>query len=98
MKVVKPHNMTRQAAAEKIVSSFDEFVSGFDDTVSGVTHAWTDSTLEFEFRARGLNFKGTLDVTETDYEVELSIPLALRPFEGLVAEKLEEGLEDFLEE
>lgn len=98
MKVVRAHNMTRKAAVDKIVSSFDEFVSGFDDTVSGVSHAWTDSTLDFEFRARGLNFKGTLDVTDSDYEIELSIPLALRPFEGLVAEKLEEGLDDFLEE
>ena len=90
--------MTRQDAANKIASRFDEFVSGFDDTVSGVSHAWTDSRLAFEFRARGLSFKGTLDVTDTDYEIELSIPLALRPFEGLVAEKLEEGLDDFLEE
>ena len=98
MKVVKAHNMTQEAAVDKIVSSFDELVSGFDDTVSGVSHAWTDSRLDFEFRARGLNFKGTLDVTDTDYEIELSIPLALRPFEGLVAEKLEEGLDDFLEE
>ncbi len=89
--------MTRDAAAERIVSSFDEFVSGFDDTVSGVTRTWSGDTMEFEFRARGLNFKGTLEVTDADYEIDLSIPLALRPFEGLVAEKLEEGLDDFLE-
>lgn len=97
MKVVRAHNMTREAAVDKMASRFDEFVSEFDDTVSGVSHAWTDSTLEFEFRARGLNFKGVLEVTDTDYEIELSIPLALRPFEGLVAEKLEEGLDDFLD-
>ena len=89
--------MTRDAAAERIVTSFDEFVSGFDDTVSGVTRTWSGDTMEFEFRARGLNFKGTLEVTDADYEIDLSIPLALRPFEGLVAEKLEEGLDDFLE-
>ena len=89
--------MTRDAAAERIVSSFDEFVSGFDDTVSGISRTWSGNTMEFEFRARGLNFKGTLEVTDADYEIDLSIPLALRPFEGLVAEKLEEGLDDFLE-
>ena len=97
MKVVKAHDMTRQAAVDKIASRFDEFVSGFDDTVSDVSHTWTDSTLAFEFRARGLNFNGTLEVTDAEYEIELSIPLALRPFEGLVAEKLEEGLDDFLD-
>jgi hypothetical protein len=97
MKVVRAHNMTRQAAADKIASSFDEFVSGFDDTVSGVSRTWSGDTMEFEFRARGLNFKGTLEVTDADYEIDLSIPLALRPFEGLVAEKLEEGIDDFLE-
>ena len=97
MKVTKAHSMSKQAATDKITAGFAEFVSGFDDTVSNVKTYWEGDALQFAFKARGLNFKGALEVTDTDYEIDLSIPLALRPFEGLVEEKMEEGLEDFLE-
>ena len=97
MKVVKAHNMTKHAATDKITSGFDDFVSGFDDTVSNVKTDWNGDALQFAFKARGLNFKGALEVTDTDYEIDLTIPFGLRVFEDLVEEKMQEGLDDFLE-
>ncbi len=98
MKVTKAHNMTREAAVSKIDGGFSELLTGFDDTVTNVNHSWKDDVMEFSFHARGFDFKGKVGVTDTDYLIDLDIPLMLRAFQGLVEEKLEEGLDEFLEE
>lgn len=97
MKVVKAHNMTREAARSKVDSDFPKLMAGFDETVSDVTYSWQDDLMAFSFHARGFDFKGTLSVTETELDIDLDIPLMLRAFQGLVQERLEEGLDEFLE-
>jgi len=97
VKVTKAHNMTREDAVRKIDSEFSELMGHFDETVSDETHSWRDSVMEFSFRARGFDFKGTLSVTNDNLDIELDLPLMLRPFQGLAQEKLEDGLDDFLD-
>ena len=97
MKVVKAHNMTREAARRKVDSDFPKLMASFDNTVSDVTYSWEDDLMAFSFRARGLEFKGTLSVTDTELNIDLDIPLMLQAFQGLVQERLEEGLDEFLE-
>ena len=97
MKVVKAHNMTREAARSKVDSEFSELMARFDETVADVTYSWQDNIMAFSFHARGFDFKGTLDVTDTELAIDLDIPLMLRAFQGLVQERMEEGLDEFLE-
>ncbi len=97
MKVVKAHNMTREAARSKVDSEFSDLMTRFDETVSDVTYSWQDDLMTFSFHARGFDFKGTLNVTDAELAIDLDIPLMLRAFQGLVQERLEEGLDEFLE-
>ena len=97
MKVVKAHNMTKEAAKSKVDADFPKLMSGFDETVSDVTCSWQDDLMAFSFHARGFDFKGTLNVTDTELAIDLDIPLMLRAFQGLVQERMEEGLDEFLE-
>ena len=97
MKVVKAHNMTKEAARSKVDSAFPNLMAGFDETVSDVTYSWQDDLMAFSFHARGFDFKGTLNVTDSELAIDLDIPLMLRAFQGLVRERMEEGLDEFLE-
>ena len=97
MKVVKAHNMTREEATRKIDGEFSKLMIHFDETVSDANHSWRDDVMEFSFRARGFDFKGTLKITHDNVDIELDLPVMLRPFQGLAQEKLEEGLDDFLD-
>jgi hypothetical protein len=89
MLIKQKHNTTKKEAVEKI----DNFLNGLmkKDFPGGVTiknpeKTWTDSTMNFSFKAKkglmGTTISGTIKVTDTDVVLDSTLPGLVTTFVG----------------
>ena len=50
--------------------------------------------MQFSFRARGFSFRGTLEVTDAQFILDVGVPLLARPFQGRVETAIHEWVDD----
>ncbi len=96
MKVLRKHNSTKEAVRGEIETLLPSLMERFGDSVSDVKHDWRGGDLEFSFRARGFNVRGTVAVSDSDLLLDLRLPLAARMFEGGIKSAVEGELDRFL--
>ena len=68
----------------------------FGGSVSNPSSTWQGDVLSFSFRARGFDIKGTLEITDTDAVLDVTLPFAARLFEGSIRSSVERELDQFL--
>ncbi len=61
-----------------------------EQNATDVKTEWKDNVLDFAFTAQGTHIKGTLTVTDTEFDVYAKLPLMYRLFEGQI-EKMIKG-------
>ena len=87
MKVTARHRTSKQLAKEIVESQVPRLVERFGQSVSNPTYRWQEDTLTFRFQAVGADLKGTLEVTETELVLDMSIPFRFKLFEGNIKSK-----------
>ena len=95
MRVSKKHNTTKKAARNLVDRELSVLLSHFGESISNARNTWRGDTMDFSFRARGFNFKGTLEIDDTELILNIGIPFLLRPFEGKIREEMERELDNF---
>ncbi|MBM3941289.1 MAG: hypothetical protein FJ318_10540 [SAR202 cluster bacterium] len=88
------HGTTKQAARDAIERAIPEFARRANLQPQDFSQHWEGDTLRGAFHARGINVSGTVTVTDTALDIELRLPMALRPFEGEARRRLTGGLDD----
>ncbi len=94
MQIVRRHNTTKQQAKETLDAELPRLLTRFGDGLSNVATSWSDSAMKFSFRARGISFNGTLEVTEAQFVLDVGIPLLARPFQGRVETEIHKWVDD----
>ncbi len=87
--------MTKADTLNRVDALLPQLLGEFGSEVSDVHHHWLDSTMEFSFRARGFNLRGTLEVTDSAVILDMGIPLLLRPLQGRIESDVREKLAEY---
>ncbi len=85
MRVTYEHHSTRAEVRSKIEAGIANALdpnSPYAKYAKDVQYAWEGDKVDFSLRALGANFKGYVEVTDTEVIVEVAMPLLLRAFEG----------------
>ena len=98
MKILKRHKSKREKVREKIEGLVPSLTERFGDSVSDLKHVWKDDDMEFSFRARGFNVKGTVAVSDSEVHLDLHLPFAAKMFEGKIRSAIENELDRLLVE
>ena len=81
MKHVIKHTLTPELARKVTRKAFDAYAERFKEYNPEVD--WkTEDRAEISFRAKGIRLQGTLELKPSAVELELEVPMLLRPFRG----------------
>lgn len=91
------HNLGKDAALEKLKSFSEEVRSKYGSQISDMEENWDDEgNLQFGFKALGLKISGNLSVSETNAEIDGTIPFAAIAFKGRIEKEITAALENAL--
>ena len=96
MKIFRRHKSKREKVREKIETLVPSLTERFGESVSDLKHVWRGDDMEFSFRARGFNVKGTVTVSDSDVHLDLRLPFAAKMFEGKIKSAIEKELDKLL--
>ena len=71
VRIIRPHNMTQDAAKATLDNLVPELMQEFGDKMSNPRYAWTGYGLEFSGRKAIFNIRGNLQVTEAELVLDL---------------------------
>lgn len=78
------HKTTQAAAIRKIKTLLEEQKQKIAENATIETAEWDNNVLNFAFTAQGTHIKGTITVTETEFDIYAKLPLMYRLFEGKI--------------
>jgi hypothetical protein len=96
LRIIRPHNVSKQELRDKIESELTGLLAGFGDAVSDIQQSWQGDMMRFSFRARGMKIKGTLLVADAEVVLDVDLPFMAKLFEGTIRDEAEKWLEEFL--
>lgn len=87
------HDLTQEIAAEKLRQFSVVVLSDLPTGVSDVNEIWNDDgSLEFAFKALGMQLKGTMTVGDEEVTVDGTMPFAALPFRGAIESQIQQKL------
>lgn len=89
MQLRVPHNTTQALAIEKAQALIAQARPKLAEQAADIKEEWNGNVLNFGFSGQGQRIDGTVTVTDTEYELYVKLPLALRLFEGKIQRMLE---------
>lgn len=93
MKFQIKHKTTKFQAMQRIKQMLVDQRKAIEENATDVKTEWKDNVLEFEFTAQGTHIKGTLTVTDTEFDVYAKLPLMYRLFEGTIEKMIKAEME-----
>ena len=94
MRIVRKHNMTREAARDWVEAKLPTLMQQYSGHVSDPRHAWQGDTMEFSGHTATGNIKGELRVTDTELILYVDLPWLARLMQGV----LQSGIERWFDE
>ena len=95
MKHVVPHDLGRARAkkvAEEALRSYTEKFAKYSPKATWVS----DSKADIAFTVKGIHLGGSLEVSEKSIEMDLDVPLLLRPFKGQALSVIEGEIKEWI--
>ena len=98
MRIVRTHNMTKEAAKNWVGNKLPTLIQqyGGNDSDSDSGCAWRDDTMEFSRRHSVGNVKVHFRVTDVDYILDVDLPFAARLIEGKARSTIERWFDENL--
>jgi hypothetical protein len=96
MRMTVTHHTTRENARRIIDQKIVELEGKYGHYASEIERRWTGDVLNFSFKAKGFQGKGSLEITDSEVIVDGKLPLIAKPFESRIRSTVErEGAELF---
>ena len=89
MRIAVPHNISKDAAREKVDQRLGQLLSQFGGHAEEIHHEWIGDTMRFRGKARGMSVEGTVEVTDAAIVLDAKLPLMARMFEGRIRQAVE---------
>lgn len=93
MRIAVPHNTTKAKARRIIEERLHSAQSQYGHYADDLQHEWNGDVMTFNFKAKGLNGKGTVEITDTDVILDGKLPLIAKPFESRIRSTVEREAE-----
>lgn len=93
MRIAVPHNTTRDKARKLIEQKMTALQTQYGHYANDIDHQWQGDTLHFGFKAKGINGKGTVEITDSDVIIDGKLPLIAKPFESRIRSTVEREAE-----
>lgn len=90
------HTLSGKDALSRIKKLLTQAKKEFGDKVSDLEEKWTKNAGEFSFKALGFAVSGTLVVSDTDIQIDGTLPWAALPFKGQIEEVIQEKAKEIL--
>jgi hypothetical protein len=95
MKHVVRHDLGQERArkvAHAALNAYSEKFAKYSPKVN-----WTsENNAQISFNVKGFNLSGALEVLDRSIEMDLDVPLMLRPFKGQALRVIEEEINDWI--
>lgn len=88
--VTVQHQLGKEAALGRIKGMLGEAQQKGGGRISDLQETWTEDGGTYSFKISGFKVSGTLEVRDTEVEIDVDYPLAARPFKA----KIESTLRD----
>lgn len=96
MKHSVPHDLPLDLAKKATDAALQAYRARFPDYDPQVT--WTsDKTAEVTFKALGKTMTGTFEILDRAIDMDLEVPLLMRPFKSKAIEVVEEKIRDWID-
>lgn len=96
MKHSVPHDLSldlAKKAADAALQSYKARFAEYDPQI-----CWVSERLaEVSFRAKGLSMKGSFEIRDTAIDMDMEVPLLLRPFRSKALEVIEEQIRKWID-
>ena len=96
MKISHLHHTTQEDALQAIQGLFPGLLQEYGDQIRDLQHSQDGNSISFSFRLKGLQIKGTVEVTEDLVVLEAELPLIARPFEKQISLAVSRKLRELL--
>lgn len=95
-KVTVQHQLGKDEALRRIKAILGEAKNNGSGRISDVQETWTDDGGSYSFKVAGFSVNGSIDVRDTDVEIDVTYPLAARPFKETIESTLRDRAESVL--
>jgi hypothetical protein len=95
MKHTIPHGLAPHMALKAAHHAFDAYVARFAAHSPSVS--WSGNQADIRFVANGVTLTGRLGVMPSAFELELTVPMLFRMFEGKAVKVIEEEVRAWVE-
>ncbi|MCE9548630.1 MAG: polyhydroxyalkanoic acid system family protein [Planctomycetia bacterium] len=87
-----PHTLGQQKAVEHLHGLMGKMKQQYSEHIQDFEESWQGNVLSYSFRTFGMSIRGTMEVRETEVEVEASIPLAALMVKGKIEQEIRGAL------
>lgn len=96
MKHSVPHDLTKDTAKKAVLAAFDSYRQRF--AKYNPTADWkTEDHADISFTAKGMTLRGSIEVRPASFDLDVDVPLLLRPFKRVAEEAVEREIERWVE-
>ncbi len=89
------HGLGKEKAKEVALKAFESYQERFAHYEPKANWV-TDDRADISFRAKGISLNGSLEVKESDIDMDLDVPFILRPFKGKALGVIEEEIKKWV--
>jgi Putative polyhydroxyalkanoic acid system protein (PHA_gran_rgn) len=96
MKHSVPHDLSlamAKKAADAALQSYKARFAEYDPQITWVN----DRLAEVTFRAKGMSMKGSFEIKDNAVDMDMDVPLLLRPFKNKALEVIEEQIKKWID-
>jgi hypothetical protein len=94
--VTVPHQLGKDEALRRIKGMLDEAQNKGGGRISDLQETWAGDTGTYSFKASGFKVSGSIEVRDTDVEIDIDYPMAARPFKSTIESTLRDRTEALL--
>jgi Putative polyhydroxyalkanoic acid system protein (PHA_gran_rgn) len=96
MKHSVPHDLSIEMAKKVADAALQAYKARFAEYDPQIT--WVNDRLaEVTFRAKGMSMKGSFEIKDTAVDMDMEVPLLLRPFKNKALEVIEEQIKKWID-
>lgn len=93
MRIAVPHKTTKAKARRVIEERIANAQQQYGHSIDAANYEWSGDLLSFQFKAKGITGKGTVEITDTEVIIDGKLPLIARPFESRIRSTVERETE-----